>query len=136
MTATPVLEVVDLAVQFSVRRSSLRNPGARILQALDGVDFELAEGETLGVVGESGCGKSTLARAILRLIPLSRGRVLGCRKPAPGGMPSSGCLAADMAEGIPNPYWGQGLPTAPAGPKLNVSLKNFVARCGGTGAQI
>ena len=43
MTATPVLEVVDLAVQFSVRRPSLRNPGARILQALDGVDFELAE---------------------------------------------------------------------------------------------
>jgi oligopeptide transport system ATP-binding protein len=76
MTAISALEVVDLAVDFSVRRSSLFKSGGRILHALDGVSFELAKGETLGIVGESGCGKSTLARAILQLVPPSRGRIL------------------------------------------------------------
>jgi oligopeptide/dipeptide ABC transporter ATP-binding protein len=47
----------------------------RILRAVDGVSFELKEGETLGIVGESGCGKSTMARAILRLVPMTGGSV-------------------------------------------------------------
>jgi ABC-type glutathione transport system ATPase component len=46
------------------------------VQALRGVDFAIARGEAIGVVGESGCGKSTLARVALNLIPPSSGRVL------------------------------------------------------------
>jgi oligopeptide/dipeptide ABC transporter ATP-binding protein len=71
-TAKAVLAVDDLRVSFPVRTGWR----TRLLRAVDGVSFTLAEGETLGVVGESGCGKSTLARAVLSLIARSGGRVV------------------------------------------------------------
>jgi len=69
-----LLQVNDLEMHFPVRRGALgRNEG--VLRAVDGVSFELARGETLGLVGESGCGKSTTGRAILRLIEPTGGSV-------------------------------------------------------------
>jgi oligopeptide/dipeptide ABC transporter ATP-binding protein len=74
MSARPLLEVRDLAVHFPARRGAWGRR-AGIVRAVDGVSFDVAEGETLGLVGESGCGKSTAARAILRLVPATRGSV-------------------------------------------------------------
>jgi peptide/nickel transport system ATP-binding protein len=72
--APALLEVSDLAVHYRVPAAGVRS-GQHTLRALDGVALRLAPGETLGVVGESGCGKSTLARAILRLVAPTQGRV-------------------------------------------------------------
>jgi oligopeptide transport system ATP-binding protein len=73
MTAAPLLSVRDLEVEFAIERGLFRKPD--VLRAVAGVSFDLAQGETLGVVGESGCGKSTLGRAVLRLLPAAAGRV-------------------------------------------------------------
>ncbi len=71
-----VLRVQDLGVHFKVREGGLIRPKTLVLKAVDSVSFDLAAGETLGIVGESGCGKSTLARAILALVKPTHGRVL------------------------------------------------------------
>ncbi len=71
-----VLKVQDLSVWYAVQQGGLFHRRNVDLKAVDGVSFELARGETLGVVGESGCGKSSLARALLGLVPARRGRVL------------------------------------------------------------
>jgi oligopeptide transport system ATP-binding protein len=73
----PLLSVDNIKVQFDVYpRGSMPWTRPDKLKAVDGVSFELFEGETLGIVGESGCGKSTLARAIIRLLPALDGKVL------------------------------------------------------------
>ena len=68
MTTAPLLSVQDLSVTFS---------GARTVQALHGVHLELAQGETLGLLGESGSGKSVTLRTLLRLNPPQSSRVQG-----------------------------------------------------------
>jgi oligopeptide/dipeptide ABC transporter ATP-binding protein len=73
-----LLEVRGLAMHFTLRSgmgARLRREKREVLRAVDGVDLELAKGETLGLVGESGCGKSTLARCIVGLYEPTVGEV-------------------------------------------------------------
>ncbi len=73
--AAPLLQVRDLKTHFTFRAPSTGVlPGPkRILKAVDGVSFDLAEGEVLGIVGESGCGKSTVGRTLTKLEPATSG---------------------------------------------------------------
>jgi oligopeptide/dipeptide ABC transporter ATP-binding protein len=81
--SAPVLEVRDLTVQFPLPRQRLF-ARREYFRAVEAADLTLAPGETLGVVGESGCGKSSLARAVLRLLPASEGRVVLLGRPLDG----------------------------------------------------
>jgi len=73
-TNQPVLEVRDLKKHFPVRKGLLRRTVGQVY-AVDGISFAIAEGETLGLVGESGCGKTTAGRAVLRLIEPTSGAI-------------------------------------------------------------
>ena len=77
---SPLLSVKDLSVTYTLKRNFFGKP-VQTLKGVDGVTFDIMEGETLGLVGESGCGKSTLGRALLRLIEHSSGSVSYRSKP-------------------------------------------------------
>ncbi|MFH1294140.1 MAG: oligopeptide/dipeptide ABC transporter ATP-binding protein [Pseudomonadota bacterium] len=70
-----VLSVRDLRKYFPVRRGFFQGIIGWI-KAVDGVDFTIEAGKTLGLVGESGCGKSTIGRLILKLLEADRGKIL------------------------------------------------------------
>src|SRR5581483_7594015 len=69
----PVIELLDLGVTYAGGRG-LRSSGPAA-RAVDGVNLTVGRGEVVALVGESGCGKSTLARAVMGLVPPSRGEV-------------------------------------------------------------
>ena len=70
-----LVEVIDLKMHFPIHSGLLRRQTGAV-KAVDGVTFDIYEGETLGLVGESGCGKSTCGRAVLRLYDLTSGEVI------------------------------------------------------------
>jgi peptide/nickel transport system ATP-binding protein len=70
-----LLEVSDLEKHFPIKQGFLKKEVGQIL-AVDGVNFHINEGETLGLVGESGCGKTTTARCILRAVDPTNGQIL------------------------------------------------------------
>ena len=72
---SPLISVKDLSVTYTLKKSLFGKP-LQTLKGVDGISFDIMEGETLGLVGESGCGKSTLGRALLRLIDHSDGSIL------------------------------------------------------------
>lgn len=74
-STNPLLAVNDLKQHFVQYRGLFRRQ-KNVVKAVDGVNFQIKEGETLGLVGESGCGKSTLGRSILRLVMPTSGEVI------------------------------------------------------------
>jgi len=69
-----LVRVRDLKMYFPIRTGILRRHTGDV-KAVDGISFDIRQGETLGLVGESGCGKSTVGRALLRLYDLTSGSV-------------------------------------------------------------
>ncbi|HEY9566008.1 MAG TPA: oligopeptide/dipeptide ABC transporter ATP-binding protein, partial [Nocardioides sp.] len=76
LTNEALVKVSGLKVHYPIRDGLVLNRQVGAVKAVDGVDFEIQPGRTLGLVGESGCGKSTLGRAILRLAPITEGEVV------------------------------------------------------------
>ena len=72
----PILSIQDLYVDYN-SQSSLSLPWEKkqIINAVNGVSFNLHEGKTLGIVGETGCGKSTIAKAIIKLTSVKSGQI-------------------------------------------------------------
>jgi peptide/nickel transport system ATP-binding protein len=73
--AQPLLSVQGLVKHFPLKKDLLGRGGG-VVRAVDGVDFAVRKGETLGVVGESGCGKSTTARLLMNLIEPDAGEIV------------------------------------------------------------
>ena len=73
---SPLLRVESLCVDYEQRQAAAFGSRTRTLRAVNEISFDLAEGETLGIVGETGCGKTSLGKAILRLITPAGGRVI------------------------------------------------------------
>jgi peptide/nickel transport system ATP-binding protein len=90
----PLLSVRGIVKHFGGRRS-WRGGVRGAVHAVDGVSFDVARGETLGIVGESGCGKSTLARLVMQIIQPDAGEIRFCGNTVSG-------LALDRADGRRN----------------------------------
>lgn len=83
-----LLKVENLTKHFPIKKGILRRQVGAV-KAVDGIDFEVRRGETLGVVGESGCGKSTMGRVITRLQDRPADRSPSRARTSPGCRPAT-----------------------------------------------
>ncbi len=74
--ANKLIEVRDLYKHFPLKKGIILQRQVGAVRAVDGISFDVVEGETLGLVGESGCGKSTTARLITRLLEPTDGQII------------------------------------------------------------
>jgi peptide/nickel transport system ATP-binding protein/oligopeptide transport system ATP-binding protein len=72
---TPLVEVRDLVKHFPIKRGIIIQRQIGAVKAVDGISFDVEQGETLGIVGETGCGKSTTARLVCRLMDPTSGSI-------------------------------------------------------------
>ena len=72
----PILKLEGLKKHFNTTTGGVFNKQKAILKAVDGIDLEVAPGETIGLVGESGCGKTTAGRTILKLYEPTDGKII------------------------------------------------------------
>lgn len=93
MTPEPILRVENLKVHFPFSRGGIFKPHRGVVRAVDDVSFDIAPGETLGLVGESGCGKSTTARAIV-----------GLAKPTGGTVTLDGQVISGLSDAAMRPH--------------------------------
>ncbi len=70
-----LVEVRDLVKHFPIKKGIVIQRHIGAVKAVDGVSFDVEQGETLGIVGETGCGKSTTARLLCRLMKPTSGRI-------------------------------------------------------------
>jgi peptide/nickel transport system ATP-binding protein len=75
VSAAPLIEVRDLEMHFPIKSGIVLQRQVGAVKAVDGISFDVIEGETLGLVGESGCGKSTTARMLTRLLEPTGGSI-------------------------------------------------------------
>ena len=99
--AEVLLDVQDVVRDYAIRHKGWWG-GTGAVRAVNGVSFQLRQGESLGLVGESGCGKSTLTRAILGLEPVQGGEIRAFGRPVGPGFPNA--LRAGIQVVFQDPY--------------------------------
>src|SRR5947208_658149 len=73
---TPLVQVRDLVKHFPITQGVVFQKQVGAVKAVDGVTFDIMQGEALGIVGETGCGKSTTARLLVRLLDPTSGEII------------------------------------------------------------